>query len=473
MGETCTIIEDEKGYQRTGRWDPMSVVSNRRLLSTECAEDSDESADWNVTESTDLSNLALGQTNRNQPDAEEVATARRGFREAIQNGNDSLAMYIEEEYPQLELLETVFENGDLSLHVAVQIDDHKLMLYLLTGGLSPNRPNLNTGDTPLHYVCRGDKDTAKEVAILLKYGADPEIQNNNGQTPLDIAKARDNPDENVVEMMSKEIQRKIAQILMESPLNSEPNSKSSSRRPSVLIGSSDAFQFSTKGSVPLFEDEKEMSPPRSPRQVRFDLEHQDTPHIGDIDGDTFEVGDMKGSLPHGDPKLLVLTTEEAVKLEAHKIAQENPFGHSLKRTSVLLNGMLAISEADDRIPDLEGWLKKRNAEGEWKKKWVVVRGAFILWADRKIELTDVSDKRQRQKFNGHYNLFSISQIEAVVKGSKSQRKWQFSMGQKCKERQTKVFVWKAEKEKDRNDWVMGMKHRKELLNLYHGYLEDE
>lgn len=76
-------------------------------------------------------------------------------------------------------------------------------------------------------------------------------------------------------------------------------------------------------------------------------------------------------------------------------------------------------------------------------------------------------------FNGHYNLYSITKVEAVNKGSKHERKWQFSMGEKCEDRPTKVFVWKAQNKKDRDDWVQGLQHRKELLNLYHGYLEDD
>lgn len=136
MGESCSC-EKEQGYEYVGKYDHHSVMSNRRLLpETEYGNDSDSSADCNYSGTSDLSNLQIGMTNRHEPDEEEIAKTRRGFKEAIQNGNDSLAMYIEEEYPQLHLFDTVFENGDLSLHIAVQIDDHKLMLYLLTGGLS-------------------------------------------------------------------------------------------------------------------------------------------------------------------------------------------------------------------------------------------------------------------------------------------------------------------------------------------------
>lgn len=98
------------------------------------------------------------------------------------------------------------------------------------------------------------------------------------------------------------------------------------------------------------------------------------PEIGDIDADSMKVNE----LPNVDPRLLALTTQEVIKLEAQKVAEDNPFGAHKKRTTEVLNGMLAISEADHRIPDLEGWLKKRNKEGKWKKKLSENEGSLLL-----------------------------------------------------------------------------------------------
>merc|ERR1712087_110504 len=244
------------------------------------------------------------------------------------------------------------------------------------------------------------------------------------------------------------------------------------KRQSVVIGGKLAIDLGGISKYePTFEpieESDDLNRMKSAGQVRFDLEHQDTPNIGDIDTESFDVDNMH--IPDGDPRLLALTSDEALQLEAHKLADQNPFGSYNKRTSVLLNGMLAISEADDRIPDLEGWLLRKGHDGKWKSQYVVVRGAFILWSDQPMEFVDVSDKQQRQKFNLHFNLYSLTQIERV-KDSKT--KWQFSMGQKCKEKATQTFIWKAKNGKDCGNWVMGLQHRKDLLNLYNSYIEDE
>lgn len=81
-----------------GKWDPHSTIINRRLHNTAQvhAEDSGDSDDWNgVGDVGDLSDLAYAQTKRDVPDEEEIANARRGFKEAIQNGNDSLFRFLQ------------------------------------------------------------------------------------------------------------------------------------------------------------------------------------------------------------------------------------------------------------------------------------------------------------------------------------------------------------------------------------------
>lgn len=217
----------------------------------------------------------------------------------------------------------------------------------------PNRQNVQTGDTPLHVACRM-ADSAKVVTILLKYNADPRIANNAQQSPLDVAKTQQVPDQNIIEILSKEISLKLAQFLVDSP-SSTPRA---GKRQSVVIGG----VIPTATPLSIVNSELEMDYALSdgdgtipsPTQMQFTISHEKAPRIGDIDTDQFTVQDIGDVLPSGDPRMLALTTEEALKLEAHKINDENPFGIYRKRTTELLNGMLAISETDDRIPDLEG-----------------------------------------------------------------------------------------------------------------------
>lgn len=85
-----------------------------------------------------------------------------------------------------------------------------------------------------HIVAVSNKreDTMKVIAILLKYRADPQIQNFKDQNAIDLAKAQDEPDENVIEILSKEVQRSLAKALVDSP----DTSPTMSKRASVVIG---------------------------------------------------------------------------------------------------------------------------------------------------------------------------------------------------------------------------------------------
>ena len=60
-----------------------------------------------------------------------------GFKEAVQNGNESLVMYYIQEFPEMDLLQsTTFETGDNCLQIAVRNKSYNLILYLLTNGIS-------------------------------------------------------------------------------------------------------------------------------------------------------------------------------------------------------------------------------------------------------------------------------------------------------------------------------------------------
>jgi len=488
---------------------------------TEEASHSDSDDHLDLSNCEDLANLARCQTNQPMHDEQEIAAARRGYKDAIQKGNDSLAIYWDTEYPTLCLLETsVFENGDLSLHAAVRVDNIKLMLYLLTEGLSPNCQNQKTGDTPMHVVCRNQKvSAAKVIAILLKHSADPQIWNNEGHTPLDVAYIQEHPDADVIELLSREVQDDAVMTLLETlslgieslsitigeggggAVEGGTESIIGSHGTESMDGGSFLFPPNTgytthspltlSPMIPQFNSGMAMTPlsivnditdvlhpdPVEKQSVSLPLGVDDIADVLNAEGEVTEAEEAPNDdESNRDPGFMSLTMEEILKLDAQKMvrshSKHNPFGLHRQRTADLMNRMLSIQRVEGRIPELRGWLKKRNKEGKWRKKWVVARGAFILWADKQIVIADVSDRRQRRKYNGHYNLYSISKVEPVTSGLKHERKWKFTIGHESEQYPNKVFVWKAKKEQDRDDWVHGLQRRKDLLNLYHGYLED-
>merc|ERR1719474_1657869 len=84
-------------------------------------------------------------------------------------------------------MESIFENGDTPLHVAVRVTNHKLILYLLTNGLSPNDRNQKTGDTSMHEAVQCTSQRDRILAIMLKFHGDSQIKNNDGKSALDLA----------------------------------------------------------------------------------------------------------------------------------------------------------------------------------------------------------------------------------------------------------------------------------------------
>lgn len=70
-------------------------------------------------------------------------------------------------------------------------EDIKLLTLLKESGASVNAQNRMSGNTPLHYVCK--VKTSKNIAFfLVECGADLNILNHYGQTPLDSARATNN-----------------------------------------------------------------------------------------------------------------------------------------------------------------------------------------------------------------------------------------------------------------------------------------
>lgn len=72
-------------------------------------------------------------------------------------------------------------HGETALHKVVQFGNLKFAQALLKAGADPDIKDTIRGNTPLHYaVSRQDSNM---IALLMKYGADMYIQNNNGDTP--------------------------------------------------------------------------------------------------------------------------------------------------------------------------------------------------------------------------------------------------------------------------------------------------
>jgi len=91
-------------------------------------------------------------------------------------------------------------NGMTPLILAVEADQPEVLELLLRSGSNPNQISENNGMTALHWaveyavdgMTQNNKDTPYPepiecIRLLLKYGADKNIEDENGKSPLDYS----------------------------------------------------------------------------------------------------------------------------------------------------------------------------------------------------------------------------------------------------------------------------------------------
>jgi len=99
------------------------------------------------------------------------------------------------------------KNGVTPLHHAVRFRSPAAVEFLLGQGANVNQVCKRSGSTALHRAVTstgapetaGKHDEAKEIIkLLLKFGADPNIKNKSGKTPIDYVR-----DEEVLRLLRK------------------------------------------------------------------------------------------------------------------------------------------------------------------------------------------------------------------------------------------------------------------------------
>ncbi|ELU16929.1 hypothetical protein CAPTEDRAFT_26798, partial [Capitella teleta] len=79
-----------------------------------------------------------------------------------------------------------------SLHIASATKDYCVVKSMLKKAVNANTMDAK-GNTPLHYVMMNDtKQRNAVVDVLLEYGANAELENEDGDSPLTIAISMDN-----------------------------------------------------------------------------------------------------------------------------------------------------------------------------------------------------------------------------------------------------------------------------------------
>ena len=84
------------------------------------------------------------------------------------------------------------DSSDTPLHMAMLQRNTTVIKLLLDYGFDPNAKSTMNGYTPLHSAVSANN--ADGARLLLQYNADKNIRNNEGQTPLDMARKNDKRD---------------------------------------------------------------------------------------------------------------------------------------------------------------------------------------------------------------------------------------------------------------------------------------
>lgn len=60
---------------------------------------------------------------------------RGAFKTAVRNGDEDTVMHLDQQYPDLNLLNVLFDGGDTTMHIAIKNKSRKLLIYCLENGL--------------------------------------------------------------------------------------------------------------------------------------------------------------------------------------------------------------------------------------------------------------------------------------------------------------------------------------------------
>jgi ankyrin repeat protein len=81
------------------------------------------------------------------------------------------------------------DDGNFPIHRACALHDLSLLQYCLDNGADSNQRNL-IEDTPLHVLVSLNGSTAQMVRLLISHGADVNLPNGEGDSPLGLLMGR-------------------------------------------------------------------------------------------------------------------------------------------------------------------------------------------------------------------------------------------------------------------------------------------
>ena len=275
----------------------------------------------------------------------------------------------------------------------------------------------------------------KIVALLTKYKADPNIMNNKYETAITIA--ADNKDEDIIELLTPEIQEMIRLGTYELDKNLK----------SILAVRGKGGN--NNDDIVSIEDIEKITGAMIKQEEENDGKFKKL--LSSID----DYRTFKDKLDEN----------EEFKLHAMQLSRKNPFG-KLKRanTRKILNEIQEISDTKENLPDLEAWLQKKSQSMpyQWQRRWVVVKDSYILWSDVQRNIKNAKNAKERMRFNNSINLMCIKDIKPVI-NEKAGRQFIMIANLSGREKKKKEYLFKCSSREDRDYWVKGIK--KHILHM--------
>jgi len=373
-------------------------------------------------------------------------TTLKGFRSAVQEGNDSLVRFYIIEYPDNNFLRVVWENGDSPLHVAVKRKSQNTAEFLLKEGMNANVQNVNTLETPLHYAV---EERAGDICeLLLSYGADAQAMSKTFITPIEMATEYD----------YYEIVHMLKQHAMQMPKFSggDPDDEYSDEDSSEDEGSVDSRLEKDRAA--------QMNKPE-PSQDLDDLEPPKKTEHSKSASISLETKFKKQ-----------MSADDVVQMKAMKVVRTNPFTkiHLIRSKTVDVEHK---ARKLAKLPQMAAFLMKRTPRPPYvyNKRWAQVTETHFFWSETMIGTHNFKGAKpsidELKRFKGYVRLDQIVGVDVLEK-SKKQNKFTMTMNAKSKRYSgERTIIWKCQSEEDRDFWIKGLRDYVTWYNKTDDYFE--
>eukprot|EP01084_Bolivina_argentea_P001576 2909_1 len=236
----------------------------------------------------------------------------------------------------------------------------------------------NDGDTALHIACKNKK--IRLVFLLLTKGAIVNAQNTqNNDTPLHHAVHKHD--------------EKIISLLLQ--YNADPYVMNKNNETAITISS----KFRDKSIFDSLSINNKLNRLKSNSDIFTAL----------------SIASESMNSMHSIPEANIISRDLTLELKIEKIKDVNPFVLG-PRNAAKTKEIISKKFNYDELPKLQAWLEKKkphSVRNTYQKRWVMVKGAHILWSEKLRFIKDDKNRKERKKFNGSIHLNSIDKISEI------------------------------------------------------------